>query len=137
MTDDRRFPGIVPGLRGASDFVVTETMTTTHVGGLNRVMTTPDMIMNMETTAQEVTRPFLPDDHTTVGYEIHVRHRAAVPVGTRVHVTAELIEVDGHKLRFRVEARTEAGVVGDGTIRRTVIRLGALDDQAARRARSG
>ncbi len=130
MSTPVTFPGIVVGLRGESDFVVTAAMTTAHVGGATRVMTTPDMIMNMETTAQEVTRPFLPEDHTTVGYEIHVRHRAAVPVGTQVHVTAELIEVEGRKLRFRVEARSGHDVVGDGTIRRTIIRLGALDEGA-------
>ena len=121
------FAGIRPGLRGESEFIVTDAMTTSHVGGRQRVMTTPDMIMQMEETAQEVTRPFLPEDHTTVGYEIYVRHRAAAPAGTRVRVSAELIEIDGRRLQFRVEARAGAVRVGEGTIRRTIIRLGALD----------
>ena len=127
MTGPRRFDGIRPGLRGESDFVVTDAMTTSHVGGRHRVMTTPDMIMQMEETAQEVTRPFLPEDHTTVGYEIFVRHRAAAPLGTSIRVSVELIEVDGRRLQFRVEARAGAVTVGEGTIRRTIIRLGALD----------
>lgn len=121
------FEGIRPGLRGESEFVVTEDMTTSHAGGRRRVLTTPDMIMQMEETAQEVTRPYLPDDHTTVGFEIFVRHRAAAPVGTRVTVSTELLEVDGHKLVFHVEARTERGTIGEGRIRRTIIRLGALE----------
>lgn len=121
------FEGIRPGLRGESEFVVTDAMTTSHVGGRRRVLTTPDMIMQMENTAQEVTRPYLPDDHTTVGFEIFVRHRAAAPVGTRVRIVTELLEVHGRKLRFRVEARTDRGTIGEGTIRRTIIPLGALD----------
>jgi predicted thioesterase len=127
MTAPSRFDGIRPGLRGESEFVVTDAMTTTHAGGGRGVMTTPDMIMQMEETAQEVTRPFLPEDHTTVGYEIFVRHRAAAPLGTSVRVSAELIEVDGRRLQFRVEARAGAVTVGEGTIRRTIIRLGTLD----------
>ena len=128
MTGTSLFDGIRPGLRGESEFVVTEAMTTSHVGGRQRVMTTPVMIMQMEETAQEVTRPFLPPDHTTVGYEIVVRHRAAAPLGTRVRVSAELIAADGRKLQFRVEARAGTETVGEGTLRRTIIRLGALDE---------
>ena len=127
MTGASRFDKIQPGLQGESEFVVTDAMTTSHVGGRRGVMTTPDMIMQMEETAQEVTRPFLPEDHTTVGYEIFVRHRAAAPLGTRVRVSAELIEVDGRRLQFRVEAHAGGVTVGEGTIRRTIIRLGALD----------
>ncbi|PYM14726.1 MAG: thioesterase [Candidatus Rokuibacteriota bacterium] len=119
--------GIRRGLRGESECVVTDAMTTAHVGGRQRVMTTPAMIMQMEETAQEVTRPFLPVDHTTVGYEIFVRHRAAAPLGTRVRISAELIAVDDRRLQFRVEARAGDVTVGEGTIRRTIIRLGALD----------
>ena len=128
MTGARLFDGIRPGLRGEAEFLVTGAMTTAHVGGRQRVMTTPDMIMQMEETAQEVTRPFLPADHTTVGYEIFVRHRAAAPLGTRVRVSAELIAVDGRRLQFRVEARVGTRTVGEGTIRRTILRLGALDE---------
>jgi predicted thioesterase len=41
----------------------------------------------MELCAQDVTQPFLPNDHTTVGYEIYVRHRRPTPVGESFTVT--------------------------------------------------
>ena len=126
------FPGPRPGLRGEHEFVVTREMTTTHVGGDRAVMTTPAMIMMMETTAQEVARPFLPSDHTTVGYEVSIKHRAAAPIGTRVTVAVELLEVDGRKLLFKVEARGSDQTIGGGMHRRTIIRLGALDDRPGR-----
>src|SRR5262245_6143215 len=70
-------PGIRPGLRGEQRAIVKDSMITTHAGGaLGGVLTTPSMIMLMEETAQEVTRPYLPADHTTVGFEIVVRHLA-------------------------------------------------------------
>jgi predicted thioesterase len=119
------FPGLRPGLRGERRIVVTEAMTTAHAGGAP-ILTAPSMIMEMEMTAQAVTQPLLPDDHTTVGYEIAIRHRRPTALGEWFSVTAELLEVDGRKLVFRVEARNARGLIGDGTLRRTIVRLGTV-----------
>jgi predicted thioesterase len=119
------FPGIVPGLRGERRAVVTPTMATTHAGGDGALMAIW-MILEMELAAQESTQPFLPADHTTVGYEISVRHRRPTPVGERFTATSELLEVDGRQLVFRVEARNAREVIGDGTLRRTIVRRGHL-----------
>ena len=119
------FPGVVPGLREERRAVVTPDTATTHAGG-GGVLMAIGMILEMELAAQDSIQPFLPRDHTTVGYEICVRHRRPTPVGEWFAVTAELIEVDGRKLLFRVEARNAREVIGDGTLRRTIIRIGAL-----------
>jgi fluoroacetyl-CoA thioesterase len=116
--------GLTPGLKGERRVVVTESMTTTHVGG--RILTAPSMIMEMEVTAQELAQPFLPHGHTTVGYEICIRHRRPTPVGEWFTVAAELLEVDGRRLLFRVEASNAREQVCEGTLRRTVVRLGSL-----------
>lgn len=125
MTAAASFAGLRPGLRGERRVLVSEAMTTTHAGGPG-ILTAPSMIMQMEQTAQEVTQPFLPDDHTTVGYEISIRHRRPTPVGEWFTVTAELLEVDGRRLFFRVEARNAREKIGEGTLRRTIVRLGNL-----------
>ena len=44
-----------------------------------------------------------------------------VKVGKTVTVRAELLEVDGRKLRFKVEAHDEDKKVGEGTHRRAII----------------
>jgi fluoroacetyl-CoA thioesterase len=103
---------------------VTALLTTTHAGG--RILTAPSMIMEMELTAQAVAQPFLPPDHTTVGYEICIRHRRPTPEGEPFRVTAELLEVDGRKLLFRVEAHNARELIGEGTLRRTIVRLNSL-----------
>jgi fluoroacetyl-CoA thioesterase len=118
------FPGITPGLTSERRLVVTDAMTTTHAGG--RILTAPSMIMEMELTAQEATQPFLPADHTTVGYEICIRHRRSTPIGESFAVRAELVEVDGRKLVFRVEAHNARELIGEGTLRRTIVRRGTL-----------
>ena len=84
------------------------------------------MILEMELAAQDSTQPLLPADHTTVGYEISVRHRRPTPVGEKFTVSSELLEVDGRKLLFRVEARNAREVIGEGTLRRTIVQRGRL-----------
>jgi predicted thioesterase len=125
MASAAPFPGIVPGLTSRRRIVVSEAMTTTHVGG-PRILMAPAMILEMELTAQEATHPFLPADHTTVGYEICIRHRRPTAVGEWFTVTAELLEVDERKLLFRVEAHNARGLIGEGTLRRTIVRIGSL-----------
>ena len=119
------FPGIVPGLRGERRALVTPAMATTHAGGDGALMVIW-MILEMELAAQDSTQAFLPADHTTVGYEICVRHRRPTPLGEWFTATSELLEVDGRKLLFRVEARNAREVIGDGTLRRTIVRTGSL-----------
>ena len=118
-------PGLVPGLRGERRALVTPAMATTHAGGPGVLMAIW-MILEMELAAQDSTEPFLPEDHTTVGYEISVRHLRPTPVGETFVATSELVEVDGRKLAFRVEAHNAREKIGDGTLRRTIVRLGRL-----------
>lgn len=119
------FAGIVPGLRGERRAVVTPAMATTHAGGPG-VLMAAWMILEMELAAQDSTQPYLPGDHTTVGYEICVRHRRPTPVGESFTVASELLEVDGRKLLFRVEAHNASELMGEGTLRRTIVKRGAL-----------
>jgi predicted thioesterase len=118
-------PGLTPGLKGERRVMVTESMTTSHAGGPG-ILTAPAMIMEMEITAQEAAQPFLPSDHTTVGYEICIRHRRPTPVGEWFSVAAELLEVEGRRLLFRVETHNAREKIGVGSLRRTIVRLGTL-----------
>src|SRR6267142_518463 len=119
------YAGIVPGLRGERRAVVTPAMATTHAGG-SGVLMAAWMILEMELAAQDSTQRFLPGGYTTVGYEICVRHRRPTPVGETFVTRAELLEVDGRKLLFRVEAHNARGLIGEGTVRRTIVRQGSL-----------
>jgi len=61
--------------------------------------------------------------HTTAGFEVNVKHFGATPKGKKVTVRAELLEVDGRKLRFKVEAHDEDKKVGEGTHRRAIVQI--------------
>ena len=119
------FPGLAPGLRGERTAVVAQSMATTHAGG-GGVLMAAWMILEMEMAAQDATQPFLPEGYTTVGYEICVRHRRPTPVGDTFVSRAKLLEVDGRKLYFRVEAHNARELIGEGTLRRTIVRQGTL-----------
>ena len=86
------------------------------------VLATPSMIGNMEYTAWNCVDPYLAEGETTVGTEINVKHLSATPVGCKVTYQAELIEIDGRKLTFRVTASDNKGIIGEGTHTRYIIK---------------
>jgi fluoroacetyl-CoA thioesterase len=63
----------------------------------------------------------------TVGTHINVSHEAATPPGLEVTATVELIEVDGRKLVFRVEAHDGVDLISKGLHERFVINRERFD----------
>jgi len=112
--------GVRPGLEGRIERVVDERLITMHVGGKG-VFATPAMIGLMEGASHKAVEAQLPEGHTTVGYEVHVRHLAPAPPGSTVVVTSTLKEVNGHKLLFDVACELEGKVIGTGTHKRAVV----------------
>lgn len=56
-----------------------------------------------------------------MGTALEVSRRAATPIGMTVTAEVDLVEVDGHRLRFRVECRNEAALIGAGHHERFII----------------
>jgi fluoroacetyl-CoA thioesterase len=113
---------LAPGLKAEIATVVDDKLVVKHMGG-EGVLSTPAMIGLMERAAIQAVQGDLPEGHTTVGFEVNVKHFGATAKGNTVTVSAELLEIDGRKLRFKVEARDEDKKVGDGTHRRAIIPL--------------
>ena len=101
--------------------------------GALRVFSTPYMIALMEGAAVDAVDPLLPAGSQTVGTRVDVRHLAASPVGSTVVAQAELIEVDGRKLTFHVQAHDDGGLVGEGTHERFIIQVERFMQRAASR----
>ena len=70
-----------------------------------KVLATPALIALLEETAIGCIASTLVPGQGSVGTRIDVQHLAATPVGMKVVGHAELIEVDGRRLVFKVEAR--------------------------------
>ena len=118
--------GIEAGLVGEKRRVVLETDTPTAVLGQDfpQVFSTPRVIGLMETAAHAAVADQLPEGQTTVGSLVNIRHMAATPVGVEVRARAELIEVAGRRLRFKVEAWDPLEKIAEGEHERFIIDVG-------------
>lgn len=132
------FEAIQPGLKGEVGLVVGEQHTAQHLGsGAVRVLATPQMVLLMEQASVAAVDHLLPTGYCTVGAHLDVRHLAPTPEGFSVRAGAELIDVDGRHLTFRVQVYEEpfgeAQLVGDGIHRRAIIDLQRFADGVARK----
>jgi len=113
---------LVPGLAGEVEAVVTEADTADRWGcGLVPVFGTPVLVGLMEGAAVQALADHLPPGRTSVGGRIDVRHLVPTPVGMHVRARAELLEVEGRRLVFRVEAWDEVEQIGEATHERFVV----------------
>ena len=114
------------GITGDYTFTVTKDMLASKAGsGTVDVFSTPVMIAEIEGTAMRSVMPYLEEGKATVGTHIDVRHSDATPEGMKVFIHTELIEIseNGKFLTFKVEARDECGVIGNGIHERAVITI--------------
>ncbi|MEW8438352.1 MAG: thioesterase family protein [Candidatus Thiodiazotropha taylori] len=63
----------------------------------------------------------------TVGIHVDVSHEAATPPGLEITATVELIEVEGRRLNFKVEAHDGIDLISKGTHERFVINKDIFD----------
>lgn len=123
-----------PGHSGTATLVVGEEHTAPRVGsGRVHVLATPVMINLIEAAALEAVEQLLPPGHQSLGTLLSVRHIAATPVGMRVTARAEVTAVEGRTIRFRVEARDERELIGDGTHERVVVNVAKFDQRVQRK----
>jgi fluoroacetyl-CoA thioesterase len=104
---------------------------------LPQVLATPVMILVMENAALNAIRPFLDPGESAVGTAIDVRHIAATPLGHEVRATAEVVNVEGKRIHFKVSASDETEEIGNGTHRRIVIDLRSFNERLARKSTQG
>ena len=113
---------LAPGLTGEIEAVVTEADTAARLGsGLVPVLGTPALVGLMEGAAVRALTGHLPPGRTSVGGRIDVRHLAPTPVGMRVRACAELLNVEGRRLVFHVEAWDEVEQIGEAAHERFII----------------
>ena len=100
---------------------------------LPQVLATPVMILIMENAALNAIRPFLDAGESAVGTAVDVQHFAATPVGHDVCATAEVIDVEGKRVDFKVSASDGIEEIGSGTHQRIVIDLRSFNERLAKK----
>jgi fluoroacetyl-CoA thioesterase len=119
-----------PGLSGEVALVVGEEHTAPSIGsGKVRVLATPVMINLFEAAALAAVEHLLPGGYQSLGTHLDVRHIAATPVGMKVKATAVVLSVSQRTISFKVEARDEIDLIGDGTHERVVVNVTKFDQR--------
>jgi fluoroacetyl-CoA thioesterase len=115
---------LTPGLTGEATTTVVHENTAAAVGaGGVEVFGTPMMIALMEMAAWRAVEDKLEPGLVTVGTLVNVKHLAATPLGQQVRAYAELLEIDGRRLIFKVEAYDERQKIGEGIHERYIVQL--------------
>ena len=113
---------MIVGLKGQASTLVEREDTALEVGsGSLLVYATPCMVALMEGAACDAIAACLPDDKTSVGTMLNIKHLSATPVGLEVRAEAELVEIDGSKLSFKICAYDESGLIGEGVHERFIV----------------
>jgi fluoroacetyl-CoA thioesterase len=86
-----------------------------------KVLATPYLISLLEDAAGRVIEPYLAPTASSVGTRIDIRHLAATPVGMTVRARATLLETDGKRFLFQVEAWDDKDKVAEGRHERALV----------------
>lgn len=110
------------GMIGKAELIVGEQHTAKSVGsGRVGVLATPVMINLIEAAALQAIEAHLPKGSQSLGTFLEVSHIAATPVGMRVSASAEVVEIDGRLLTFKVQASDQVEEIGSGIHRRIIV----------------
>ncbi len=102
--------------------VVTPDLTADAFGNPGvKVLATPFVVTLLENAAHAVMKPHLPAGAGTVGTMVEMKHLAPTPLGMKVRAKATLVETDGKRCLFQVEAYDEVEKIAEGRHERFVI----------------
>ncbi len=111
-----------PGATAEVEMTVTPDRTADAMGNKDvMVLATPFLIGLLENAAIAVIQGAVPPGAGTVGTMVEMRHLAATPVGMKVRAKATLLETDGNRFVFQVEAHDEVEKVAEGKHVRYVV----------------
>jgi fluoroacetyl-CoA thioesterase len=120
-----------PGLTHEKTLVVeyTDTARASAGGSLPEVLSTPRVIAYLERTAHEALSPYFSEGQSSVGASVNMRHMAATPVGMQVRFRVEVLEVEGRRVKFKIEAWDEVDKIAEGDHERFIIDEGRFNER--------
>ena len=97
------------GLTAETDVVVEDHLTADRMGNPGfKVLSTPALVQLFEAASIQAIAPHQDIPLTgSVGTRIEVEHIAATPIGMHVRCTAKVVNVDGRRVSFTLEAHEE------------------------------
>jgi fluoroacetyl-CoA thioesterase len=121
-TVQTRTMDLKPGATHEITWTVTPDKTADAMGNRGvKVFATPWLIGMLEDVCGAMIKPHLAPAATTVGTMVEMRHLAATPVGMTARAKATLLETDGRRFLFSVEAWDAKDKIAEGRHERVVI----------------
>lgn len=109
-------------MKHSTVMTVSEGNTADYIGsGDMAVLATPAMVALMENAAMLAVALHLEEGETTVGAMISTSHLKPSKIGNTISAIAELTEVEGRKLTFKIEAYDADQLIGSGEHIRYVV----------------
>lgn len=130
-----------PGIRYRHTFIIPPTKTVPALypeaeefRAMPEVFATGFMVGFLEWACIRAINPHIDwPKEQTVGTHIDVSHQAATPPGLEVTADVELIEVDGRRLVFSVEAHDGVDLISRGRHERFITNREKLDEKLSRK----
>jgi fluoroacetyl-CoA thioesterase len=136
-------PALQPGLVHEMRFVVPPNKTVPHLypeaapfRAMPEVFATGFLVGLLEWACMQALQPHLDATRQlSLGTRIDVSHCAATPPGLQVTVRVQLIDVQGRRARFAVQAHDGVDLISRGTHERCIVERTAFDARvSAKRA---
>jgi fluoroacetyl-CoA thioesterase len=104
---------------------VKHNQTTSFLWEGENVFSTPSMISEMEETCRLLLKEqFLNNkEWDSVGTLVDIKHLASTPVGAKITLNAEIINIDERRISFKVSAKDKIEVIGEGKHERFIINI--------------
>ena len=130
-------PSLQPGLTYQHQFTIPSSKTVpalypeaVEFQAMPEVFATGFLVGLLEWACIRLVNPHLDwPQEQTLGTHINVSHQAATPVGLIVTTDVTLIEIDGRRLLFAVEAHDGVDLIARGRHERFVIDRGRFDEK--------
>ena len=127
---------IPAGTRHEKKLVVTSEVAIDFLGVEGaRVLSTPNMILGLESTSRDAVFPLLERGYDTVGTHVNVYHLAATPMGMTVTFRSEVTSVEDRRVNFKVEAFDEKEKIAEGTHQRFIVNVARFAARVQEKAR--
>lgn len=128
-------PGPARGETVTLEVTVTSDMTA-RVGDdeIHPVYGTGALVQHIEEVCRGLLVPHLEEGEEGVGYAIEATHRAPVPVGARIVLTASVARVGPRQLICEVLVRHGTALVARGSFEQRIVSRDAFRDEISERA---
>ena len=79
-----------------------------------KVLSTPSLIAFMQTTCADLMAPFLDKGEMVVSIRIDMSHFASAPIGSTLNIRAEIVDIKGNTIYFKIDAFDETEKIASG-----------------------